>query len=136
VIGIDQRATLEAAFVDAYRADKPEAGHLEIEAMRNMAREAPAMVVALFSPRESHIPLWEQELSCGAACMNLLSAATSLGFVASWITGWPAYSDRVRDAFGAAPERIAGFIYIGSPGKPLEERPRPSFEDRVSRWAP
>ena len=28
---------------------------------------------------------------------------------------------RVRDAFGAAPERIAGFVYIGTPAQPLDE---------------
>ena len=53
--------------------------------------------------------LWEQELSAGAACMNLLHAAHAMGFAGGWLTGWPAFSDTVRDAFGAAPERIAGF---------------------------
>lgn len=134
VIEPGQRAALEALFVDAYRGEKPDAGRLEIEAMENMARQAPALIVALFSPVESHIPLWEQELSCGAACMNLLSAAHARGFVASWLTGWPAYSDAVRDGFGAAPERIAGFIYIGTAGGVMEERPRPTFDTRVSRW--
>src|SRR3546814_7958679 len=46
--------------------------------------------------------------SAGAACMNLLHAATAMGFAGGWLTGWAAYSNRVRDAFGAAPERIAG----------------------------
>lgn len=131
---IEDRGALEGLLVDTYRAEKPGAGHLEIEAMQTMARQGEALVVALSSPRESHIPLWEQELSCGAACMNLLNAAHAQGFVGSWITGWPAYSHTVRDAFGQAPERIAGFIYIGSAGAPLEERPRPEFADRVSRW--
>ena len=72
----------------------------------------------LSSPRtESHIPLWEQELSAGAACMNLLHAAHAMGFAGGWLTGWAAYSDAVRDAFGAAPERIAGFIFIGTPAQ-------------------
>lgn len=134
VVGDDRRDALEALFVTAYRTEKPDAGRLEIEAMQAMARQAPALVVALFSPVESHIPRWEQELSCGAACMNLLSAAHAQGFVASWLTGWPAYSDAVRDAFGAAHERIAGFIYVGTSGQPQEERPRPDFSARVSHW--
>lgn len=134
IVGSERRDALETLFVDAYLAEHPGAGALEIDAMRNMARQAPALVVALFSPRESHIPLWEQQLSCGAACMNIVSAATAHGFVASWLTAWPAYSDVVRNAFGAAPERIAGFLYIGSPGRALEERPRPDFADRVTRW--
>ena len=136
VVEPEQRDALSELFTGAYRAEKPTAGPLEIEAMNTMARQGEAMVVVLFSPRESHIPVWEQELSCGAACMALVTAASASGFVASWITGWPAYSDRVRDGFGAAPERIAGFVYIGSPGKPLDERVRPAPADRVSRWRP
>jgi len=135
VIEDDRRDALEALFVDSYRAEKPDAGRLEIEAMENMARQAPALVVALSSPHmESHIPLWEQQLSSGAALMNLLLAAHAHGFVASWLTGWPAYSDAVRDGLGEAHERIAGFIYIGTPAHALEERPRPEFDKRVSRW--
>lgn len=132
---IEDRVALEALFVESYRAEKPEAGRLEIEAMENMARQGAALVVALSSPHaESHIPLWEQQLSCGAACMNLLSAAHAHGFVASWLTGWPAYSDAVRDGLGEPHERIAGFIYIGTPARELDERPRPDFAAHVSRW--
>jgi nitroreductase len=90
---------------------------------------------ALFSPKPSaKIPLWEQQLSCGAACMNLEHAAHALGYAAGWITGWAAYSDIVRNAFGAEPERIAGFFYIGTPGMPLEERVRPDLSRVVSIW--
>ena len=42
----------------------------------------------------------------------------------------------VRDAFGQAPERIAGFMFIGTPSRPLEERPRPDFDAVVSDWTP
>lgn len=135
VVPQDQRDALAAAIVAAYRAEKPEAGRLEIEAMDQFARQAPALVVALASPRpESHIPLWEQELSVGAATMNLEHAAHAMGYAACWLTGWAAFSDRVRDLFGAAPERIAGFVFIGTPGKPLEERPRPDMARTVSIW--
>ena len=95
------------------------------------------LVVTLSSPAiASQIPQWEQELSCGAACMNLLAAAHAMGFVGGWLTGWPSYSDAVRNAFGRAHERIAGFIFIGSPSRDLEERPRPAFDDKVERWNP
>jgi hypothetical protein len=57
-----------------------------------------------------------------------------MGFVAGWLTGWSAYSDAVRDAFGVAPEQIAGFVFIGSPGQPLEERTRPDPGRTVSHW--
>lgn len=136
VVDAGQRDAFAAALTSAYRAEKPEAGRLEIEAMEQFARQAPVLVVALSSPRESHIPAWEQQLSAGAACMTALHAAHALGFVGGWLTGWAAYSDAVRDLFGREPERIAGFLFLGSPSRPLEERPRPEFDKVVSRWSP
>jgi nitroreductase len=136
IVGADQRDRLATLLTTAYRAEKPEAGRLEIEAMEQFARQAPTLVVALSKPVQPHkIPLWEQELSAGAACMNLVTAAHASGFVAGWLTGWPAYSDQVRDAFGGPDERIAGFIFIGSPARPLEERPRPDYDSVVTNWA-
>ncbi|MBW6531676.1 nitroreductase [Sphingomonas sp. RRHST34] len=136
IVPDERRDALAARLVEAYRAERPAAARLELEAMDQFARQAPALVVALSSPRlESHIPLWEQELSAGAACMNLLHAAHAHGFAAGWLTGWPAFSDAVRDLFGAAPERIAGFMFIGTPGRALEERPRPDPAALWSEWA-
>ena len=103
--------------------------------MEQFAHQAPALVIVLSSPAQgSKIPLWEQELSAGAACMQLLNAVHAHGFVGGWLTAWPAYSDRVRDAFGAAHERIAGFIFMGTAGGPLEERPRPDPAQTISHW--
>ncbi len=136
-VGAGQRDAFAARLTAAYRAEKPEAGRLEIEAMDSFARQAPELLVVLFSPRESSkIPLWEQQLSAGAFVMNLLHAVHAHGFVGGWITGWPSYSDAVRDLFGSAPEQIAGFLFIGTPGQSLEERPRPALEAVLSEWAP
>lgn len=135
IVDRESRPALADMLVAAYRAEKPEAGRLEIEAMENFAGFAPTLVVVLSSPRaSSKIPLWEQELSAGAVCMNLLHAAHAMGFAAGWITGWPAFNTDVRNAFGRDDERVAGFIYIGTPGKPLEERPRPEMDEIVSHW--
>ena len=135
IVPADQRVRLASVIVDAYRAERPQAARLEIEALESFATQAPALVVVLSSPKvESHIPLWEQELSAGAACMNLLHAAHAMGFAAGWLTGWAAYSDAVRDAFGADPERIAGFVFLGTPAKQLEERPRPDPDKIISNW--
>ncbi|WP_033926460.1 nitroreductase family protein [Sphingomonas sp. 35-24ZXX] len=133
----DQRDALAQGLTQAYRAEKPGAGRLEIEAMETFARHAPEMLVVLFCPRESSkIPLWEQQLSAGAFVMNLLHAAHARGFVGGWITGWPSYSDMVRNLFGSAPEQIAGFVYMGTAGQPQEERPRPEFDAVFSEWQP
>jgi nitroreductase len=131
----EQRARLAEIITTAYRTERPQAARTEIESLEQFAHQAPALVVMLSSPRtESHIPLWEQELSAGAACMNLLHAAHAMGFAAGWLTGWSAYNEAVRDAFGAAPERIVGFVFIGSPAKQLEERPRPDLGKIISIW--
>lgn len=135
IVPADRRARLAEVITAAYRAERPQASRLEIEALEQFAIQAPTLVVVLSSPRtESHIPLWEQELSTGAACMNLLHAAHAMGFAGGWLTGWSAYSDAVRDAFGADPERVAGFIFLGTPEKQLEERPRPDLQKIISIW--
>lgn len=133
----DQRGALADLLKSAYRQANPDPGRLEIEAVERFAGQAPELVVALFSPRESpKIPLWEQQLSCGAACMNLLTAVHASGFAAGWVTGWAAYNDAVRDAFGAAPERIAGFLFLGTAATDLEERLRPELKEVFSQWQP
>jgi len=135
VVPADRRDAFADLLTTAYRVGRPAAARLEIEAVEQFARQAPTLVVVLSSPRlESHIPLWEQELSAGAACMNLLHAAHASGFAGGWLTGWAAYDDSVRDAFGAAPEKIVGFVFIGTPSRPLEERPRPESDKIVRYW--
>lgn len=137
VIERQDRAAFASVLRAAYLADKPEAGRIELDAVDQFAHQAPTLVVVLSHPnRDSHIPVWEQELSAGAACMNLLAAAHAAGFVGCWLTGWATYSEQVRAAFGADGSRIAGFIFLGTAGKPLEERPRPAPGQVVSRWTP
>lgn len=137
VIPPDRRDAFAAMLVDAYRAARPEAGRLEIEAMDAFPRQAPVMIALLSAPAQpSKIPLWEQQLSVGAAAMQLLNAAHAHGFVANWLTGWASESAAVARALGATPpeDRIAGFFFIGSPAKPLEERPRPELAQIMRSW--
>ena len=130
-----RRVEFAALLQQAYRVDNPSPGRLEIEATERFAHQAPELVVALSSPATGHkIPIWEQELSCGAALMNLLLATHASGFGAGWVTGWAAYSPEVLNAFGRPPERIAGFVFIGTPGAELEERPRPDPDAVISTW--
>jgi nitroreductase len=131
------RQALADKLVAIQRAEKPDCTARDEEATVQFVMQAPALVVVLSAPVIPHkIALWEQELSAGAACMNLLHAAHACGFVGSWLTGWAAYSDAVRDLFGAAPQRIAGFVFIGTPGRDLEERPRGELSEIVHEWNP
>ncbi len=120
----------------AFEGDAPINDERKLEAVERIARQAPALVVVMSTPIASHkVPVWEQELSAGAACMNMLHGAHAFGFVGGWISGWPAYSEHVRNAFGGSHERIAGLMFIGTPSFPLEERPRPVASMISTVWS-
>lgn len=93
------------------------------------------VVVAVVSTAAAHvkIPEWEQVLSAGAVCLNMLMAANAHGYVANWRTEWIAYDDRALAALGVKPgEKIAGFIHIGSSDFPVPDRPRPVLGEIVT----
>ena len=132
-----QRDALAKLLREALAKEDPSAAPAHYEKAEQFAHYAGSLVVLVSAPVEDHkIPVWEQQLSCGAAGMNLLLAAHALGYVAGWITGWQAYSEHVRAAFCAPGERVAGFIFIGHPGAELIERPRPDLAAVHRRWAP
>jgi len=134
-IGLDRRQAFADLLASAYLAGRPEAGRVELQAVRDFAFQAPALVVVVSRPVEpSQIAKWEQQLSAGTACGLLCAAASAAGFVANWLTGWAAYSDMVRDGLGEPVGQIAGFIFIGTPSRPLDERPRPVLADVVRAW--
>jgi nitroreductase len=136
-VGADQRETLNALLQEALAEEDPDALPAKREKTRQFAHYAGKLVVLISAPIENHkIPLWEQELSCGAAGMNLLVAAHALGYVAGWVTGWYAYSERVRAAFCGPGERIAGFIFIGRPAREIEDRERAPLATVWRPWQP
>ncbi|MFC3712879.1 nitroreductase [Sphingoaurantiacus capsulatus] len=97
-------------------------------------RTPPLAIAVASCAVEGRIPEWEQILSAGALCQNVLLAATALGFGGNWVTGWYAYDERARAMLGlGAGERIAGFILIGTPLESAPERPRPAIE-AVTTW--
>ena len=133
----DQRDAFVALLQDALAEEDPGATGAHRQKEQDFAHYAGQLVVLVSAPVRGHkIPLWEQELSCGAAGMNLLLAAHALGYVAGWVTGWRAYSEQVRSAFCAPGERIAGFIFIGHAGREIDDRPRPPLSDIVRQWRP
>lgn len=93
------------------------------------------VVVAVVSTAAPHvkIPEWEQILSAGAVCLNMLMAANAHGYVANWRTEWIAYDRTALAALGIKPEeKVAGFIHIGSSDFPVPDRPRPDVSDIVT----
>ena len=98
---------------------------------------APLVIAVVSSPDAGHkTPVWEQELSTGALCYNLLLAARAAGFGAAWLTEWIAYDSAVAERLGlAAGERIAGFIYVGTSTADAPERPRPDLPEKITHWS-
>jgi nitroreductase len=133
----DQRDAFGALLREALVKHDPCATIAHHNKEDEFAHYAGQLVVLVSAPIANHkIPVWEQELSCGAAAMNLMLAAHALGYVPAWVTGWRAYSERVREAFCGPGERIAGFIFIGQPGREIEDRERPSLSDVSKEWLP
>jgi nitroreductase len=132
----DARARAGETIAKIFHGDHAEATPDQLDFERKRLARAP-LVIAVVSRATPHakIPEWEQQLSAGAAAMNLVHAAHALGYAASWITEWYAYDRRVLDALGLAPnERMAGFVHIGRPAKPPEDRDRPKLADIVTRF--
>ena len=133
----DARMAAGEKIAAIFREQRADATPEQIDFERKRLARAP-LVIAVVSRAGPHakIPEWEQELSAGAASMSLVIAAHAMGYAASWITEWYAYDRRVLDALGlAANERIAGFVHIGRPAKPPEDRERPKLGDIVTRYS-
>jgi nitroreductase len=133
----DARRAAGEKIAAVFGGERPDATAEQLAFERNRLARAP-LVVAVVSRAGPHvkIPEWEQVLSAGAAAMSLVMAAHALGFAANWITEWYAYDRRVLDALGLGPnERVAGFVHIGRPAKPPEDRPRPPLGEIVTRYS-
>lgn len=98
--------------------------------------KTPPMGVAVISRYlPGDIPEWEQRLSAAAVCVNLLYAATAMGFGANWITDWYAYDQAANAVLGLGEgEKVAGFVFIGTAAEVPLERARPDVQALVSRW--
>ncbi|MDB5735204.1 MAG: hypothetical protein JWP16_1988 [Alphaproteobacteria bacterium] len=130
----DGRARAGDILADVLEAEGEREKHIEEE--RGRFLRAPLVIGVISSAREMHkVPVWEQELSAGAVCQNILIAATALGFVGNWLTEWYAFHPAVKEKLGLKPgERVAGFLYIGTAKDELEERPRPEMDKIVTRF--
>ena len=118
----------------AEEKEPPSAVRLAMERGRLLRAPLVVCVVSRVVARPG-VPEWEQVLSAGAACLSLCLAANAMGYGTSWITEWIAYSARVRTALGLADnERIAGFVYVGTPAERPDDRERPALSDIVVGW--
>lgn len=118
-------------------AQNPDLDAVSREAELTRFSRAPLVVVVVSrAAPHAKIPEWEQVLSAGAVCMNLIVAAKALGFSATWLTEWAAYDADFRARLGlAAHERVAGFLHVGTPTQQPEDRVRPEMSEIVSRFS-
>lgn len=119
-----------------YQKNAPDAPPERLEIEKKRFLRAPVVVAVVSSVDPDHrTPEWEQILTAGAVCQNMLIAASAHGFAAQWITEWCAYDREALAAFGLKNrERVAGFIYIGTAKEPPHERQRPALDALVSRF--
>jgi nitroreductase len=119
-----------------FKAANPDANEKQLTHERERFARAPLCLAVLLTPVESiKAPLWEQQLSTGAVCTNILHAAHALGYGGKWLTEWVAYDTEILKALGGKDgDAIAGFIYLGTKTSVPEERERPNLEQIVSEW--
>jgi nitroreductase len=135
VLAGDARSALGEITAARFASLHEDASDAQLAHERQRFCRAPLVLCVLSAPIIGKIPVFEQELSAGCVAMNLLHAATALGFGANWLTEWPAFDAEITTHLlqkaGLQEGRIAGFIYIGTPSETPQERPRPGFDDVV-----
>ncbi|HWJ73684.1 MAG TPA: nitroreductase family protein [Kaistia sp.] len=100
-----------------------------------MLRAPVTVILVSRADPAAKIPVWDQELSAGAAGMNLLAAASALGYAAQWLLKWPGRDSEAAAIFGVGmSERVAGFIHLGRQIEKPQDRPRPDLAEVVTRW--
>ncbi|MEG9883186.1 MAG: nitroreductase [Hyphomicrobiales bacterium] len=130
------REAIGAVLEARYRTLNPDAKETMLAFERNRFMRAP-VVVAVVSTAMTHpkIPQWEQLLSAGAVCQNILIAATAMEFGVQWITEWCAYDPEITQAMGLGKsEKIAGFIYLGTANGVVTERARPDLNALIIEY--
>lgn len=133
----DARKDLGAKIADILKAKTPnmDENHYEMEKHRFL--RAHSVVIMISSPNIHHpkVPIWEQELACGALGYNILLASNSFGYVATWLSEWPMFDEEIKVLLNLQPnERIAGFFYIGKTNKNPIERERKSVDNLIQVW--
>jgi len=132
----DARVRAGEVIAGVFAGKNPQAAPADVDTERKRLTDAPLVigVVSLTRPHPN-VPAWEQELSAGASAMNIVTAATALGYGACWLTGWFAFDRDVLAGLGLKPdEKLAGLIHIGKASKPSEDRPRPVLSEIVTRF--
>jgi nitroreductase len=127
---------LAAAFLSSDAQRQSAGADLATRKIKATLTSAPLVaIVVSAADAATHIPEWEQVLSAGAVCMNLMNAVSALGYGAIWLSGWAGYDPAALKILGLrSGEKVAGIIPIGTPIESPQDRARPALEDFVTVW--
>ncbi len=131
------RARLADVVEAALRRREPDATTPMVDKQRGKFLRAPLIIALGARIRTDHkVPASEQMLTVAAGAMNLLNAIHATGFGAIWVTGANAYDPAVAAALGLqAPDRLAGFLFVGTPAARPARPPRPDLAAHVLEWS-
>ncbi len=134
----ETRTSFGEKIAQVFKAKTPGATDKQIDEERARFLRAPVVVVIVSSPvDDGRTPVWEQELSSGAVCFNLLLVANASGWAGVWLSEWLAFDKDIAREMGLEEhERVSGIMYLGSTDMDPPERPRPDVKERTVRWQP
>ncbi|MCG9696442.1 NAD(P)H nitroreductase [Shewanella sp. Isolate11] len=99
----------------------------------NMPLRAP-MVITVVAKVVEHpkVPVLEQHIAAGCACMAMQQAAFALGLGGIWRTGGLAFNQQLHQDLGlSADDQIVGFLYLGTPAVNAPIKPLKSADHLV-----
>ncbi|MEZ6029453.1 MAG: nitroreductase [Hyphomonadaceae bacterium] len=137
IIAGEARALFGEVLAAARHLREPDADPEKLAAERALPFRAPVILCVVSSPVHDpkKTPVWEQQLSAGALCQNILIASQAMGWAGVWITEDAAYDGHVQAALGlSGHEQIAGYIYLGTARDQPVERQRPNISAKATRW--
>ena len=101
IISGEARETFGDLLAKRFKDLNPDVSEQNLELEQDRLMRAPVCVVIVSSPvNDGKTPVWEQELSAGALCMNLLYVSHAAGYAAAWLTEWWAFDNVIADALG------------------------------------
>lgn len=133
----EARAEIGIILRSVFEKNNPHTEEALLDFEENRFMRAPVIigVISSASADNPKVPEWEQVLTAGAVCQNILIAASAMGFAAQWLSEWYSYDDDFKSALHLkSGERIAGFIYLGTGTKEPTERARPDINKLRKNW--
>lgn len=137
IIAGDARHKLGEIFAAALRLRDPDVSDDRLAEEMQLPLRAPVILCVVSSPVHDpkKTPVWEQQLSAGALCQNILIASQAMGWAGVWITEDAAFDGHVHAGLGLhGHEQVAGFIYLGTAREKPPERQRPVVSSKAQRW--